>query len=424
MHGLSSILFDLFFLFVAAKFAGALFARLGQPAVVGELLAGVLIGPYALALIGTPDASLIELFGGDEEAAQGSLDLVYDLLAEMGVILLLFFVGLEMRLADLLGVGRRAVIVGTLGIVCPFIGGYLLMAVYGRSSVETFFVAAALVSTSSGITARVLRDLGVLGSSVSRIILGAAIVDDILAMIILGLVVGLSETGDINVLNLALIAAQAVAFVAFASFVGTRAIRRYHYHIDRLPLEHAALTVSLAVMLGLAAVATSIGLAAIIGAFLAGIILAEAREHYELERSISPIYQFFVPFFFVITGTKVDPGIFLDADIVGIAAVVTVVAIITKLVGAAIGAIGLGPRSAAIIGTGMVPRGEVGLIVASLGLSRGVIDTELFSVVVVMSIVTTLIVPPILARLFSKTPREEAPVGDESMASSGRIPAM
>lgn len=424
MHGISSILIDLFILFVAAKLAGALFAWLRQPPVIGELLAGVLIGPFALGWVGSPEPELVELFHGDEEAAREALDLVLEILAELGVIILLFFVGLETRVADLLSVGKRAASVGVLGIALPFAGGFVVVTLTGEETVEALFVAVALVATSTGITARVLRDLGVLDSRESRIILGAAVIDDILAMILLAFVSGFSEAGDFNPLDLGLIGAQAVGFVIFGVLVGTRTIRRYHYYIDRLPLANPPLILALAMMLGLAAVATTVGLAAIIGAFLAGMILAEAAEHYELERAVSPIYEFLVPFFFVITGTQVDPGLFLDGEIIGLALLVTAVAIVTKLVGAGIGGYGMGARSMAIIGSGMVPRGEVGLIVASLGLSRGVISTEFFSIVAVMSIVTTLIVPPALTWLYSTHPRKPAPVGDERMASVGRLPTM
>jgi Kef-type K+ transport system membrane component KefB len=281
-----------------------------------------------------------------------------------------------------------------------------------------------LVATSTGITARVLRDLGVLDSRESRIILGAAIIDDILAMILLALVSGLSEPGEFSAFNLVLIAAQAIGFVVFGALVGLRVVRRYDYYIDRLPLANAPLILALSMMLGLAALATSVGLAAIIGAFLAGMILAEAAEHYELERAVIPIYEFLVPLFFVVTGTQVDPGLFLNRDVLGLALLVTVVAILTKLIGAGVGGYGMGTRSMAIIGVGMVPRGEVGIIVANLGLSRGMISTEFFSIVAIMSILTTLIVPPALTQLYRTRPRLPAPVGDERMASAGRLPRM
>ncbi len=424
MAATASILADLFILFLAAKVAGAAFARLGQPAVIGELLAGVLIGPHALGLAGTADPALVALFHGDAAAAQEATNLVLDLLAELGVIVLLFFVGLETRLSDLLGVGRRAVLVGVLGVLAPFAAGYGLLTLRGAAPATALFVAAALVATSTGITARVLRDLGVLHATEARIILGAAVIDDILAMIILATVSQLGPRGTVDPLDIGLIAAQAVGFTLFVALLGVRAISRFQTHLERLPLANAPLVLALALMLGLATLATRVGLAAIIGAFLAGLVLAQAKERYALEDAALPIYEFLVPFFFVIMGTRVDPALFLDARIIGDALLLTAVAVLAKLLGAGAGGLGLGLRSAALIGTGMVPRGEVGLIVASLGLSRGLIAAEFFSVVVVMSILTTLIVPPALTWLSRPRVRRPAPARGERMGGAGRLPGL
>lgn len=424
MEATASILGDLFVLFVAAKLAGALVARLGQPAVIGELLAGVLVGPHALGWVGGADPALVDLFHGDAAAAREAAGLVLDLLAELGVVMLLFFVGLETRLSDLLGVGRRALLVGALGVALPFAAGYALMALRGAATPVALFVAAALVATSTGITARVLRDLGVLHAPEARIILGAAVIDDILAMIVLAAVSQLGPQGAVDPLDLALIAVQAFGFTLFVALLGTRAIGRFQTHLQRLPLTHAPLVLALALMLGLATVATRVGLAAIIGAFLAGLVLAQAKEQYALEEAALPIYEFLVPFFFVVTGTRVDPALFLDGRVLREAAIVTAVAILAKLVGAGLGSLGLGWRSAAIVGMGMVPRGEVGLIVASLGLSRGIIAGEFFSTVVVMSILTTLLVPPALTWLSRPRVRRPAPARGERMGAAGRLPGL
>ncbi len=424
MAATASILADLFILFLAAKVAGAAFARLGQPAVIGELLAGVVIGPHALGLVGTADPALVALFHGDAAAAQEATGLVLELLAELGVIMLLFFVGLETRLSDLLGVGRRALLVGVLGVLAPFAAGYGLMTLRGAATPTALFVAAALVATSTGITARVLRDLGVLHAAEARIILGAAVIDDILAMIILATVSQVGPRGTVDPLDIGLIAAQAVGFTLFVALLGARAIGRFQTHLERLPLANAPLVLALALMLGLATLATRVGLAAIIGAFLAGLVLAQAKERYALEDAALPIYEFLVPFFFVIMGTRVDPALFLDARIIGDALLLTAVAVLAKLLGAGAGGLGLGLRSAALIGTGMVPRGEVGLIVASLGLSRGLIAAEFFSVVVVMSILTTLIVPPALTWLSRPRVQRPAPARGERMGAAGRLPGL
>src|SRR5688572_6452099 len=198
----------------------------------------------------------------------------------------------------------------------------------GHPSVEAIFVGAALVATSVGITARVLRDLGVIASTESRIILGAAVIDDILAMIILAVVAGLATTGFVSLLEIGVIAGQALLFTAFVALVGTGAMRRYGLRLEHLKMDGAPLAMSLLAMLGLAALSASIGLAAIIGAFLAGMVFAEAREHFDLEHQALPIYRFLVPFFFVLTGAQVDWRLFLDGGIMGIALAVTALALL------------------------------------------------------------------------------------------------
>ncbi|MCH8919352.1 MAG: cobyric acid synthase, partial [Chloroflexi bacterium] len=225
MEGITGILVDLFILFAAAKVAGELFTRLRQPPIVGEVLAGVLIGPHALGLIGLPDSALIELFGGDEKAAEEALTVVLDVIAELGVIILLFFVGLETRLSELLEVGGRATMVAVLGIIFPFILGFAFIWLtdpIGTEDleIEAAFVATAMVATSIGITARVLGDIGAIRTREARIILGAAVVDDILALLMLSVVVGLGGD-DFDALELGLTALAAVAFVVFAALVGT-----------------------------------------------------------------------------------------------------------------------------------------------------------------------------------------------------------
>ena len=422
MNEITALLFDLFIIFLAAKLAAELFERIHQPPVIGELLAGVLIGPYALGLIGTPDDGLLAAFHGDAAATQEAINLVYHLLAELGVVVLLFFVGLETRLADILKVGGRAGAVAVLGVVVPFTLGYALMGpLLGHPLIESIFVGAAMVATSVGITARVLRDLGVIASTESRIILGAAVIDDILAMIILAVVAGLAATGSVRPLEIGLIAGQALLFTGFLALVGTGAMRRYGLGLGRFKMDGAPLAVALLAMLGLAALSASIGLAAIIGAFLAGMVFAEAREHFELEHQALPIYQFLVPFFFVLTGAQVDWRLFLDGGIMGIALGVTVLALLGKITGCGLAVLGQGRRSAAIVGVGMAPRGEVGLIVASLGLSLGAIPQQIFSVVVIMSILTTLVVPPVLRVLYAGHP-ETAISPEDAASQAGLLP--
>ena len=413
MEEITGILVDLFVLFAAAKAAGELFTRMRQPPVVGEVLVGALIGPHALALVGSPHGSLIDLFGGNEKAAKEALDVVFDVIAGLGVIILLFFVGLETRLGDLLEVGKRAALVGVLGVVFPFALGFALVWLTDPTGaadleVEAAFVATAMVATSVGITARVLGDLGAIHTRESRIILGAAVVDDILALLLLAVVSGLGED-NFDALEVGLTALAAVAFVVFAALVGARVIQQYSIHLEKLQIRNSPFLVAMIVMLGLSALAGVIGLAAIIGAFLAGMILAEAKERFNLERQALPVYEFLVPFFFVIIGTKVDPGAFGDGGILAVALGVTVLAVVGKLVGGGLASAGLPRRSAAIIAVGMVPRGEVGLVAASVGSGIGAISTDMFSVVVFMSVATTVLAPPVLVWLhrgYTFEPRE------------------
>lgn len=399
MEEITEILFDLFIIFALAKVAGEVFTRIRQPAIVAEVLVGIVIGPHALALVGTPDPDLISLFHEDEESAREALNIVFDVIAELGVILLLFFVGLETRLGELMEVRGRALAVGVLGIVFPFAMGFALVYATGREDVEAAFVATAMVATSVGITARVMSDIGVIHSQEARIILGAAVVDDILGLLLLAAVSSWSAD-EIDVVELGLTGAGAVAFLVFAALVGTRVTRRYSIHLEGLHLQNAPFIVSMILMLGLSAMAGVIGLAAIIGAFLAGMILAEADEQLELERQSRPVYEFLVPFFFVIIGTKVDPDAFTDPEILALALAVTALAIVGKLIGGGLGA-RLPIRSAAIVGVGMVPRGEVGLVAAGIGSGIGAVSSDMFSVVVFMSIATTIVGPPVLARLYA-----------------------
>jgi Kef-type K+ transport system membrane component KefB len=216
--------------------------------------------------------------------------------------------------------------------------------------------------------------------------------------------------GNIDVVELGLTAIGAVAFVAFAASVGTRVTRHYSIHLERLHIQNAPFVFSMMLMLGLSALAGIIGLAAIIGAFLAGMMLAEADEQLELERQSKPVYEFLVPFFFVIIGTKVDPDAFTDMEVLALALGVTALAIVGKLAGCGLGS-RLPGRSAAIVGVGMVPRGEVGLVAAGIGSGIGAVSSDMFSVVVFMSIATTVLAPPVLVRLYESRRQDvrEAP---------------
>ncbi len=393
-HG-PEVLLTLLVVFVAAQVGGEVAQRLRLPAVVGEIAAGCLVGPHALGWV--------------------RLNEPLEVLAELGAVLLLFSVGLETRAADLRKVGRVATLVGVSGVVLPFVLGGVWAWASGFETPKAMFVAAAFVATSAGITARVLQDLGVLGRTESRVILGAAVIDDILAMLLLGVVTAIQGGGSVNVLSLAVVLAQAVGFVAVVAFVGTRVMRRSSPLLEAPVNPLSPLTLSLALCLALAVAAAYIGLAAIIGAFLAGMILAESKQRHALERQIQVIMAFLVPFFFVVTGARVDVRQLASLDALGVVALVTLLAVVSKLVGCGLGALSLGRKSALIVGVGMVPRGEVGIIVASLGLQAAVFAETTYAVIIAMSLLTSVIAPPALKALLADTPRVP-PAGDEGVS--------
>ncbi|MEP7041919.1 MAG: cation:proton antiporter [Dokdonella sp.] len=389
MHHGADILLALFAIFVAAQIGAEIAQRLKLPGVVGEIVAGCVIGPSALGFISA------------EQIAAGT---PLDVLAEIGVVLLLFAVGLETRLDDLKKVGRSAFLVGVLGVVVPFALGTLWAHGSGFEWTKSLFVAAAFVATSAGITARVLQELGVLTRIESRVILGAAVIDDILAMLLLGVVTSLQGGEGINVAGLLMVLAQAVGFVAIIGWVGTEVMRRRAGWLDRPINPLSPLTIALAICLGLAYLSTQFGLAAIIGAFLAGMIASEMHQREELEHQTQPLLALLTPFFFVITGAKIDLAVFASGTALWMLLVVTVIAIVSKLAGGFLGALSLGRRGALIVGVGMVPRGEVGVVIASLGLAAGVFSNEIYAVIVAMSLLTSIVTPPVLSLLLKGAP--------------------
>jgi len=387
MHEAAAILLALFVIFVAAQVGAEIAQRLKLPGVVGEIVAGCVIGPSALGWIKV------------EDIATGT---PLDVLAEIGVVLLLFAVGLETRLDDLKKVGRTAFLVGVLGVIVPFVLGVLWAHGNGFVWTKSLFVAAAFVATSAGITARVLQELNALQRIESRVILGAAVIDDILAMLLLGVVTSLQGGGGVQLGSLVFVLLQAVAFVAIIGWVGTSVMRRQGHWIERPVNPLSALSITLAICLGLAFLSTEFGLAAIIGAFLAGMIASETRNREQLEHQTRPLLAFLTPFFFVITGAKIDVHVFADASALWMLLVVTVIAVVAKLVGGFLGALSLGRRGATIVGVGMVPRGEVGVVIASLGLVGGVFSDRTYAVIVAMSLLTSVITPPVLAVLMKR----------------------
>lgn len=376
----ADVLLDLFVLLLAAKLGHELFERLRQPAVVGEILGGMLVGPSVFGIV--PPSEVVEVF------------------AELGVVFLLFWVGLETKISELRAAGRVAATVGVVGLVVPLLGGLALGTSLGFPAGTTVFLAAAMVATSVGITAALMLELGMAGTRVMNVVLGAAVVDDILAMIVLAVAVGISG-GSVDVPGIALAVVLAVAFVAFFAGVGTRLFQSRPQLLQAPRFSESPLLPAVLLGLGLAALATNVGLASIIGAFLAGMMLAETKEHTPIEQEVEPFYAFFPPFFFAFIGMSLDLEALADARTLAVAAAVIAVAIGTKLVGSFVAALQLGRRDALVVGVGMVPRGEVGIVVAGVGLGTGAIDTALFSVVVLMSVLTSVIAPFALRALVS-----------------------
>jgi Kef-type K+ transport system membrane component KefB len=388
MHSADEFLFQLFVIFVWAKFCGEVFEQLRLPAVLGEILAGVLIGPYGMHLVVPSDA-------------------IRDV-AEVGAIFLLFTVGLETQPKDLLSVGRTSLYVALAGITVPFVCGFGYMMLRDHSPAEATFVAAAMVATSVGITARVLGDMRMLHARAARIILGAAVFDDILGMVLLGVVAGLAAPTGIKWAPVVVTALEAVAFALIMIFYAPRVVRRMEPGLGRMSTPDAPLIISLAICLGLSYAAVKIGMAAIIGAFFAGLAFAEYSPQWNLRPRVLAINEFLAPFFFFNMGAQLNIGVF-DRKLIISAIIISVLAFLSKLVGCGLPVLRFGWKMAAKVGMGMVPRGEVGLIVALVGLQHKTISESAYALVIFMTGATTLVAPPILKVLFRGEVAEPAP---------------
>ena len=378
-HG-SHLLLTLFLMFAAAKLFAELFERLRQPAVVGEIIAGVLIGPSVLGWV-QPDE-------------------LTKTLSELGVIFLLFSVGLETKPITIMKVGVTAGIVAVLGVIVPFVAGWGYMHVAGHSQIESLFLGAAMVATSVGITARVLSGMGLLSLISSRIILGAAVIDDILGLLVLAVVSSMAG-GGINYAEIGLTALLSIGFVVFIVVVGAPVMNRVAPVLIRMRIGESLFIGAIILCFGFAALAAQIGIAAIIGAFLAGMAMAEATEGMDrMHQQVRGVTEFFAPFFLVAIGMQLNLEVFADSATVVAALVVTLMAVVTKFVGCGLASLHLGLRRAAQVGVGMVPRGEVGIVVAQIGLGLGVISDPVFAIVLFMAVATTMIAPPLLLPLF------------------------
>ena len=400
-HGLDpAVLIGVAVMLVAAKLAGKVLERIRQPAVLGELIAGVLLGN--LVIFGF---SRVEPLKTNETIAA---------LAERGVIILLFEVGLESDLRQMLEVGWSSLLVAILGVVAPFLLGWAVSAYFLPDSqiLTHIFIGAILCATSVGITARVFRDLGKLATREARIILGAAVIDDVLGLLILAVVSGAIKAaaagGSLSGVDVALITVKSIVFLIASIAIGHLLIPRLLRGAGRLEPRGVLLTLAISFCLFLAWAAAKVGLAPIVGAFAAGLILDEVhykpsggRVERNLHDLLQPVSTVLVPIFFVLMGLRVDLRLFARVDILGFAAALTIAAIAGKQI-CALGVVERGVNRLAV-GLGMIPRGEVGLIFAGIGvtlmlpspggMNEPVISPSTFGAVVIMVIITTLITP-------------------------------
>ncbi|MEX1296344.1 MAG: cation:proton antiporter [Candidatus Limnocylindrales bacterium] len=378
-------LFSLFILFLAAKIGEEIFRRINQPGVIGELLGGFVVGPFALGL--------------------ADVTLTAEVFAELGVVILLFTVGLEVRLDDLLKVGPMAIAVGFIGFVLPIIAGLAIGLAMGEEALSAALIGLALAATSIGITSRVLAEMGMLDRAFARVILGAAIVDDILALLAIGVLSGLAE-GDLGLDTLFTLLAG-LAFVGIG--LGLAPLGR------RLPRKlfvwpkfaDTPVVPVFIIMFAGALLAQFVGLAAIIGAFVVGLFIAETPVREEVEHGFRSLLGIFAPFFFAVTGANIDMSALLQLDLLVIVLVLAVMGVVTKLIGGIVGSWRLGKWNSIVVGLGMSPRGEVGIVVSALGLSLALISQEIYAVLLAAVILTTLVAPVMLQWAIPRAPRDE-----------------
>lgn len=417
---LAGVLLSLVFIYLASKLGGEISKSVDLPPVLGELVAGVIVGISALHFLVFPETGAIasdsvvitilqKVAGlnpeniGEVFASQSE---VISVLAELGVIILLFEIGLESDLRELQKVGIRATIVAVVGVVCPFVAGTVgLVLIFGMPIIPAVFAGAALTATSIGITSKVLSELGQLKSTEGQIIVGAAVIDDVLGIIVLAVVASLAKTGEVDIANVIYLIISATAFLLGSIFLGKFFNQSFVAIADKLQTRGNLVIPALVFALSMAFLAHAIHLEAILGAFAAGLVLDETDKRKELDQQILPIADILVPIFFVSVGARVDLSVLnpTNADNrqgLVIAAFLIVVAIIGKVVtGWSI--FGQEKINRLAIGIGMIPRGEVGLVFAGIGAASGVLDKPLQAAIIIMVILTTFIAPPLLRVAFN-----------------------
>ncbi len=398
------VILEVFVIFVAAKAAAEVFVRLSLPAIAGELLVGVLLGPHVAGVVKITQSTTV--------------------LADLGVVILLFTVGLETPLSDLVRVGWSALFTSVSGVALAVLSGLGVFLAFGAPLHEGLLAGTALAASSVGVAARVFQELGLISSSQARVVLGAAVLDDVIALALFPLVEGVGKGGS-SVGGVLIGLAGAAAFLVGVLSLGARLARRHPDLLDRPRVGRSPFVLALALCLGLAALAEQVGLAALVGAFVAGMMLADTRERFNLDRRMQPLFDFLVPFFFVISAARMDPGRVLSGRL-WMALAVIGVTLVAKVVGCGLGAAALGARERVQVGLGMLPRNEVTLVVASAGLAAGIFDQDAFSVLVAAVVVSTLLAPtflrlaiPAAARRRRETQIEETPPESPGRAQAG-----
>lgn len=395
---LSEVWFELTFLLVVSLFASFLFARFGQPKVIGYIVVGVVIGPSVLNIIKQP-----------AEAISGLPEVVL-MLAQLGSIILLFMIGLECDLREVYTGQSISIAVG--GVLLPWAGGYLVSSLMGFSQ-DAIFIGATLVATSVAITASVIMELGIIGTRLAYAIVGAAVVDDILGMVVLGISKGLTSQGGLDPTELGLLIAGAVLFIVVGAWVGSRFLVRLIFNVQisgyRRKLPMSGFVLALAIVFLYATIAETIGISAIVGAFVAGTIMAGSPLKDGFRKGTQYLEALFVPIFFVSLGVVVNLRDIWDAIEFGI--VLTIVAVITKIVGCGVPAklAGMSWWDSLAVGVGMAPRLEIAMVIAYYGLSKGIIGREVYSVVIFMGLVTALFTPSLLRSILRRGGHELAP---------------
>ena len=386
----------------AGKLMGELAERIGQPAVLGELIAGVLLGRTLLGIV---------------PMEGGGADYVY-LLAQLGVVLLLFEIGLETDLREMFRVGAAATSVASVGVLVPFALGFLYwmyvphiaVASAGSASHTAIFVGATLTATSVGITARVLSDLGRMNAKESRIIIGAAVADDVIGLVILSVVTGIAGGVAVSFFGIVKTLVIAVSFLFGAVMIGRYIAPTVFDQVQRMRVRQVLLVFAFAFMLGLAALAALGGSALIIGAFAAGLVLSGVNQFDVIEGEVKPVVGLFAPLFFVYVGATVDFGLLNPfrpgaGGVLGLTAALTVIALVGKVVAG--WAAPWERINKLAVGVGMIPRGEVGLIFADIGRRSGLLGEELFSALLLMVMITTFVAPIGLKSVFGRAPEPE-----------------